>query len=265
MAVFKKIGSGAIFALAVLALLLCVTGVIGSWFAKASVDEASLAAIDLVSRLVGLAGQILDNLDGGLSETEQKVVAFQIAVESLRNGEADGPQAQLLQRTVGEELLPRLERLSTTAERLHTGLESFNEAVNQLNTLPFVDLPPAGDDLAVISQRIAEAGEWVEELRTGIARGDGSRMLAVSQRLAERLVASRSSLGATRERLTATQAALANVHEQLTFWSTVGTGTLNALLLLFAAGQASLAVHAWAWMRAPTGQRGGKHALPRSG
>ncbi|WP_129677529.1 hypothetical protein [Candidatus Chloroploca sp. Khr17] len=224
MVVLKKIGSGVIFVLAVLTLLLCVSGIIGSWFAKASVDEASLAAIDLVSRLVGLAGQVVDDLDDGLAEAEQNVVAFQAAVGSLRNGEAAGPEAERLQRALGDELLPSLERLSTTAEGLHTGLEGFNAAVTQLNTLPFVSLPIAEDDLATISQRIAEAGAWADDLRADIASSDGSRLLALSQRLAERLTESRSSLGATREQLTSTQTDLANLHQQLTFWSTVGTG-----------------------------------------
>jgi Na+-transporting methylmalonyl-CoA/oxaloacetate decarboxylase gamma subunit len=49
MALLRTICSGVIFVLSLLALLACATGIVGAWITKGTVDEASLAAIDLVS------------------------------------------------------------------------------------------------------------------------------------------------------------------------------------------------------------------------
>lgn len=250
MAIARKIGSGTLFALAALTCLLCLAGVFGAWVGKATVDQTSLAAIDLVAGYLGLAGQVIENVDGGLAEVERTVGTVRQGAESLQAEGAGSPVALILQRTVGEDLLPRLDRLTTMAARLQGGLSSLSETIARLNRMPFVSLPPVSDDLVALDARIAEAAAQARELRGAVEALDGSRILAASERVDDRVASARASLASVQQRITATQSVLADISASLTVWSTVGAGALTLLLIIFAVGQASLAYLAWGWMRA---------------
>jgi hypothetical protein len=85
MALLRRVGGGVVFVLAILSLLGCLAGAVGAWYAKATVDATSLAAIDMVAGYVGLAGQTIANVDGGLADAEQSVANLKAAVANLRS------------------------------------------------------------------------------------------------------------------------------------------------------------------------------------
>ncbi|PDV99601.1 hypothetical protein [Candidatus Chloroploca asiatica] len=58
----------------------------------------------------------------------------------------------------------------------------------------------------------------------------------------------RTTLDEGRTRASTLQLALSDIRQALTFWSTVSTTAITALLVLFALGQISLAAHAWGSM-----------------
>lgn len=250
MTIARKIGSGILFALAVLTCVLCVVGVFGAWVGKATVDQTSLAAIDLVSGYLGLAGQVIESIDGGLAEVEQTLGTVRQSAESLQAQGAGSLSVQVLSRVVGEDLTPRLERLAAGAAKLRSGVDSLNETIARLNRLPFVTLPTVAEDLTALDGRIGEAAAQARELKSAVESLDGSRLIVASDRVEERVAGARETLAAVQQRVSGVHAVLADISASLSVWSTIGAGVLTVLLIIFAAGQASLAAHAWGWMRA---------------
>lgn len=250
MAIARKVGSGILFALTIITFLVCVVGVVGSWFAKVMVDQAAVAAIDMVSGYMGLASQTITGIDGGLADAEQTVGTVQSGIEGLRTEGLDSPVGQVIERTVSEDLMPRLSRLESGATTLHSGLVGFNQALGQINRVPLVNLPSFNAELEALDARIGEAGAQARELRAAIEQLDGSRLLTLTERVDARIGTARATLATAQTRLAATQATLETVKGKVSFWTTVAAAALTFLLILFAAGQASLAAHAWGWMRA---------------
>lgn len=250
MVLLRKIGSGILFVVAIITFLLCATGVIGSWFAKITLDQTTIAGIELVNGYLGLAIQTVQNVDSGLAEAERTLATVQSSAQNLRSGGPDGPMVAVVRQTVSEDLVPRLDRLATGARSAHTALQGLGETLDRLNSIPLVSVPSVDSQLEALDTRIAEASAQAGELRAAIDNLDGARVTAVSARIEERLTNTRAVLGTANQRLSGVQATLTDISEAFTIWSTVGAGVLSVLMFLFALGQASLAAHAWGWMRA---------------
>jgi hypothetical protein len=249
MALLRRIAGGVVFVVALITFLLCATGTVGAWIAKATIDETTLVLMDTLTDYLDLAIQTIDTIDSNIAGVEQRLNLLQIALPALRAERANGPVAQQMQQLVTEELQPALEQLTTRAQRLRNGLERFNQRVEQLNRLPFLDTPTLSGALATLDDEINAALTQGEMVRTAIESRDNVLLQSAGERMGQRLGRARAILAEGSARTSVTRAALIDVREALTFWSTVSTTAVSALLVIFAVGQISLAVHAWGWMR----------------
>lgn len=249
MGMMRRIAGGIVFVAALITFLLAATGTIGAWIAKATIDETTLAVMDTLTDYLDLAIQTIDTIDANIADVEQRLTLVQSALPVLRAERANGPAAQQMQQLVAEELQPALEQLTTRAQRLNDGLERFNRRVEQLNRLPFVATPTLTGALATLDEQIGAALTQSSTIRTALQNRDAVALQAAGERIEQRLGEARTTLNGGSVRLATTRAALIDVREALTFWSTVSTTAVSALLAIFAVGQISLAVHAWGWMR----------------
>ncbi|MCS6882200.1 MAG: hypothetical protein RMK84_00545 [Oscillochloridaceae bacterium] len=252
MTLLRRIAGGVVFVVALITFLLCVTGTIGAWFAKATVDATSLAVIDTLTDYLDLTVQTIDTLDANVAGVEQKLEVLRSELPALRAERADRPAVQRVQRFVTDELQPALEQLTLRAQRLQDGLERFNQRLEQLGRLPLPKVPALPGALARLDEQIEAARAQAEEMRAAIETRDPVRLESAVEDTSQRLGQIRAVLEDVASRVTATRASLGDIRQALTFWSTVSTAAVSALLAIFAAGQISLAVHAWGWMR---GQR----------
>lgn len=259
MALLRTIGSGLVLALAALTFVVCAVGVFGVWVVKGDVDATGIAAIDLISGYLGQAGQSVASVDGTLAGVEQRLNTVRDEVARLREEGPDSAAGQILQRSLAGELLPSLDQMTVSAEQIRGGLGSFNESVNRLNRIPGVRLPTVSADLAAVEQTLVSAVTTLRELSTALQSLDGSRITAAAAALEERIAGVRATLGVVGPRIAAAEADLAEMRASLVGWTTIGTGVLSVLLAIFAAGQLSLAFHAWGWLR------GGRGAASRPG
>lgn len=249
MALFQRIAGGVVFVVALTTFLLCVSGTIGAWVAKSAVDETTLALIDTVADYLDLTIQTMGTIDSNIADVEQRLSVLQSNLPALRRERANGPVAQQMQQVVADELQPALEQLTTRTQRLRNGLERLNQRVEQLNRLPFVEMPTLTGALATFDDQIDAARTQGRAMRTAIATRDSVLLQSASERMDQRLGEARSILAAGSARISTIQAALIDIHQVLTFWSTVSTTVVSVLLAIFAVGQISLAAHAWSWMR----------------
>jgi small-conductance mechanosensitive channel len=246
MALLRRIAGGMVFVAALITFLLAATGTIGGWIAKATIDETTLAVMDTLTDALDLAIQTIDSTIAG---GEQRLNLVQTALPALRAERANGPVAQQMEQTVTAALQPALEQLTTRAQRLSNGLERFNQRVEQLNRLPFVDTPTFSGALATLDEQLSAALTQGEIVLTAIESRDNVLLQSAGEQMEQRLGQARATLNQGSARIATTRAALIDVREALTFWSTVSTTAISALLVIFAVGQISLAVHAWGWMR----------------
>jgi chromosome segregation ATPase len=249
MTILRRIGAGALFVLAVLGFVVVVASMVGIWWGKGTIDETSLATIELLTSSMGIAGQTIANVDDRLEETGQDVARFQERAGELGARGADIAADEQLQRTVRDQVQPQLERFVAEAARLQTSLAAYNQTATRLNQLPSVSLPTMSPELLQLEAQIQQAAAQAEELATTLEQPDGARLLALSEQIAQGVGSARATLAQAQPRVASVEAALVDLQRALPFWTTLSAGTLTALLTLFAAGQLSLAAHAWGWMR----------------
>lgn len=259
MTILRRIGSGFLFVLAILGALAALAGVFGVWWARAWADQAVLNAVTAVNGFVSLAGESIDSFDQRLAEAEQTVQTVQTGIAGLGDGELT-PAEEALQRTIVEDLQPRLERLRDGAVQLNTAVSSINRNIEQLNRVPLVNMPAVGAGLEEFQNDVAATAVRARELAEAAKNLDGSRILAATENLSNSLAQARAAIVRAETFATNTQAALEELRVALSFWMTVAAWVLTPVLLLFVAGQISLAFHAWGWMRA---QRQGKPQVVR--
>lgn len=249
MALVQRIAGGVLFVVALITFLLCVTGTIGAWIAKSTVDETTLALIDTVADYLDLTIQTMGTIDSTIADVEQRLSVLQSSLPALRTERANGPVARRMRQVVTEQLQPALEQLTTRAQRLGNGLERLNQRVEQLNRLPFVETPRLTNALATLDEQIDAARTEGRMVLTALESRDTVLLQSAGERMGQRLGQARTVLTEGSARISTIQAALIDIHQALTFWSTVSTTVVSALLAIFAVGQISLAVHAWGWMR----------------
>lgn len=249
MTILRRIGGGALFVLAVITALAAVVGMVGTWWGKGTVDATSIATIELLTSSMGLAEQAITNVDDRLGGADLTLGRLQERINELGAREVDSAAEEELRRTVREQVLPQLDRFAAEAGRLHTSLAAYNQVAGRLNQLPSMSLPTMSAELVQFDAQLQRAVTQTEELKEAIEQFDGPRLLALSEQIEQGLGSARSTLALAQGRVASVEAALVDVQGALSFWTTLSATTLTALLLLFAAGQISLAVHAWGWMR----------------
>lgn len=249
MAIIQRIVGGVVFVVALMTFLLCVTGTIGAWIAKSTVDDTTLALINTFTDYLDLTIQSIDAIDSNIADAEQRLSVLQSSLPALRTERANGPVARQMQQVVADELQPRLEQLTARAQRLRTGMESVNQLVEQLNRLPFLEMPALTDALATVDDQLDTASTQARTMLTAIETRDSVLFQSAGERVDQQLGQARTILAEGSARISTVQVALIDILQLLTFWSTVSTTVVSALLTIFAVGQLSLAAHAWGWMR----------------
>lgn len=250
MRILRRLGSGILFALAILGCILALGGIFGVWSLRVWGDQTALDLAELLTGYVALAEQSIDDLDARLAGAEQTVARVQTGITQLRDGGEGDPAVAAIRQSVSEELLPSLDLLADGAAQLHTSLLRFNQTASRLSQSRFIELPPFTDDLATLEARIGQAGAQAQQLRAALDSFDVGRLQEASAAISAQLGDARATLERARTIVATTQAALADLRDRLSFGMTVAAGALTPLLVLFAAGQVSLAAHAWGWLRA---------------
>jgi len=101
-------------------------------------------------------------------------------------------------------------------------------------------VPPLTGALTALDEQIEAARAQGQMVRTAIETRDPVRLQSASEAIEQRLGEARAILAEGNARATTTQAALIDISRALTFWSTVSTAAISALLAILAAGQISL-------------------------
>lgn len=228
---------------AVIAIVVGIGAAAGVWVIRPQLQDRAaellVAADDGLVRADDLLGRVDAGVDAAsvavtrLNETAQSVAAEPVIDEATRaqlassiEGFMSGPYADLQARYAGlKESITSITQLLTLAERVLPGVELPG---NVSETLTAVD-----EAVQKVNDTITGGADLLSTTLTG--PNASSRIAEQTQRLNDALIVVNDLLPKIDERLTQAQGRVAQAHENLGTWFTVGSGAVT-LFGLYLAG-----------------------------
>lgn len=259
MALLKRILGIASIVLSVVFIAACLAGIFLSWSINTPITNAVTGVLTGFERVLTAVDNSLERVNSQLSEAQTNIDTIEENVEAA--GEILSETSivyEILDRTVGDELFPRITSASDTIMTVRDSVISFNEILESLDEIPFVDVPTLTEELDTAAERMTAAQSDVEAFRDEL---HAVKEEAISQPVAEiteRTTLISNELEATQQNLSDTQE---NINEELETTSSIkdripglidlSSAVLSFIFLWFALGQACLIVLAWNGLIAP--------------
>lgn len=210
----KKVLRWLIILIAVLAMILSVAGIVGTWWLHNTATEVTLRAFSIVDTAVGVvdagAGRANELVQRGRAEVQQ-VEATIVAVGG--SIEENNPLLTALSNRIGERLAPTVEQVRTVLTPVTGTVRAVRALVDFVNAIPFIrETPPAVDDLETALNRLEEVAADVRQINDTIR----SAVTGTADRLTSESVDTLTGLtGRVDGRLAETQASVEAVQVEI--------------------------------------------------
>jgi hypothetical protein len=237
--------------LAVIGLLIALGGCIGAWSFKDDVTTAVVSGLDAAVKVAAL---------GEKATAQSSLVIGQVGsgLSSVQSGLAQGVERRqeniaAVVSTANERYGPAVTRTVETVTATRDAIVAFNESLVAINRIPGIEVPTLTAELDAVQAQVDTVVTRIDGIRQTVADilPDGTPIQdAVGQTAAAAATASASlqdystRLGTAKEQATAASATAPRAINTLVW-------LLTLLLLLWAAGQVSLFIHALEWFRRP--------------
>jgi uncharacterized protein YoxC len=253
MNVLRRGGAGLLLVCSALGVALCLGALVGVWIVRQPAKEVIGDTLDTVDSYLTLANQTVEEVG---DRTARLWATLDGARRELVAGGDAGRGAMTARVAVAvQETSATLTTLRSVVQTLSTSVATVNRTLGHLR-LPGVVPPTLPDDLQGLERGLSTLGDHLDTLGAAVSDvGLGvtsltDRLGAVSvelQALNDRLDQWKSRLAAARSAMGSAKAAVSTAIDL----ASVG---LSLLLVLFGAGQASLCIQAWRWLRTPSVQ-----------
>lgn len=261
MLLFKKIVAGIVMALAVLAIILSIVSLFGSWVVRARAatvgNQLLLSAEEVITVTRGGLGRA-----GGLLDRSGQVVGDV-------NSRLEGIGTQVAENTrlvesalnlVSADLQPLVSSVITTFDQVLANVIAINDAADAVAAIPMLGIPSNRmaeiNRLQELEERMVALQENVIALREELQRrkaelidGQLGGIVQRSRSLGEAIGTTQAELRRTDQLLADTAVSLAGLRERLPRLLTLITVLINLILLLSILAFVSLLVHAWAYFK----------------
>jgi chromosome segregation ATPase len=271
MLVFKKIIAATFMVLSVLAIVLLIVGLFGSWVVKAQLEASSIqfllaaeGAITTTREGLGRVTDLLDTSSSFVEEVDSRIKQLGADLtenESIVTG---------ILRTIGTDLEPTIRQAFDLVNQIEANLTAINDAVEAVRVIPMLNLDeriPEVTRLGEVLDGITRLREEVQALRQSIKDkraelidGKIGNLVTATSSLLGRIDSTRERIDEADARLAATAQAMATLRQRIPGLLTTATIVLNLIFLLSLIAFASLFVHAWAYFKCP--QDGLRALLP---
>ena len=162
----KKIIAGAAVVLAVVGFIVCLIVALLSWTLNTSITRTLVQTAAAAERLLGTVDGGLTRMDAGLGEALSAVTTVEESVRSAGDTIVETDLAFLvLERTVGDTLVPRVASAQETATNLTATILAFNDTLEAANRMPFVEVPTLTTELQTAADGLEAARAEVEAMR----------------------------------------------------------------------------------------------------
>lgn len=166
MEIIKRILAIVVMIISVIFIVVCLAGVVFSWSFNTPLTNAITKALTGVENVLTAADTGLERVNTRLAEAQTDVDTIEENVETAGDTLSENSVVlEVLERTVGDELSPKIEAARETSAALRGSVVAFNETLEALNELPRIEVPTLTEELETAVERMDEIQTDVEETR----------------------------------------------------------------------------------------------------
>lgn len=259
MDIVKRILAVIAIVISLVFLIVCIGGIVFSWSINTPLTETTTRVLTGFERVLQAADNGLERVDTRLSEAQTNVQTFEDRIQEA--GETLSETSivyQVLDRTVGDELFPKIETAGETVRSVADSVVAFNETLEAINEIPRVEVPTLTEDLQRASDRMAEIQSDVEETRAELR---SIREEAVSkpvnaitertQRISTGLENVQAITSEAQFNIEQNQESISEVRESVPGFFDLISAILTFIFLWLGLGQVGLIVLSWGVFRSP--------------
>jgi hypothetical protein len=239
----RKFVAIVVMILSAVGFVACVGGIVGAWAVKDPATQTILSTLTTADEYLLIASQTSGAVTTIVGDTSTRLAEIQTEVPNIL------PDQRAVLATQAQALVAPVQRVSSTALALEAGLTSINDTLTTVSRLPGLGIEPPPEELMTVGSQLGQVGRTLDTVQATLAdvHGDGSRITAlIGDALAQ--------LAQVEGRLQELNTQIAMVQQISTIAQARTPGLLNLsaigltfLLILMAAGQASLFAHGLGW------------------
>jgi len=250
MKIIKRILGIVSIIISVIFIVACLAGVFFSWSINTPMTNAVSGVLTGVERVLTAANNSLERVNTQLYEAQTNIETIEANVEKA--GEMLSETSivyEVLDRTVGDELFPKIAATSDTIIAIRDSVISFNEILESLDDMPFVSVPTLTDELDNAAERMAAVQSNVEaELRAVKEEAISKPVTAITDRttrISDEMEATQQNLSTTQANISEDLEATSSIKARIPGIIDMVSAMLSFIFLWLALGQAGLIVLAW--------------------
>jgi hypothetical protein len=250
----KRIAAVILMIVSIILTLLLVVGIVGVWVVRGEATHAVSALSQGVEQGLTITLDRLSRLDGQLVQVGTRTQELQQSAGRVGDNAAENQLVlTAIQQTVGDELVPLIERIQESVSAVADLVRSANQSVQALNALPFVSIEvPGSEQLGKLSARSDELKTATQDLRAQVKQTSAAVMQKTIATITLSLQQIESALGEAHTvvteltaRLTSVQGLVPLAINRILSWINLAVWVLTVLMLLLGLGQASLFLHGY--------------------
>lgn len=253
MEVFKRILAIIAIVISVVFIVASLAGVLFSWSINTPLTNAITGALTGVERVLTVADTGLERVNTRLAEAQTNVDTIEESVETAGETLSETSLVyQVLDRTVGDELFPKVAAAGETIVTIRDSVVAFNETLESINGIPFVEVPTLTENLETAAQRLETVQSDVEETRAELRVIREEAISKPVTAITDRTTRISDGLEAAQTTLSGTQINIDDNLESIGRIKARVPGLIDLVSLLFsfiffwiALGQVGLIVLAW--------------------
>ena len=250
----KRITAVILMIVSVLLTILLVVGIVGVWVVRGEATHAVTALSQGVEQGLTITLDRLSRLDGQLVQAETRTQELEQNAARVGDNAAENQLVlTAIQQTVGDQLVPIIERIQESVSAVADLVRSANQSIQALNALPFVSIEvPGAEQIGKLSARSDELNAAAQDLRTQVKQTSAAltqKTIGAITRSAQQLTSvmgeAHTAVTELTARLTAVQGLLSPAVNHVLAWINLAVWALTLLMLLLGLGQVSLFLHGY--------------------
>jgi hypothetical protein len=257
METLKRILAGAVIVLCILGILVAALGVVAVWRINTPVTESLtklLTSVDAILQIVETGLVSFNVILGDGIDLVQSVE--NTIVETGETVKETNLLLVLIDATIGDELIPLLEKASTTLNSVVESVVAVNDTLEAINSVPFISIPTLTADLEAAEVRIVEIQNDVDETQQEVQAAKEEAVDSVVSPVSTRLKQVDSDLQFVGEQstqfesqVTASREGIGDVIEKLPGWIDLASVTMTLVMAWLIFAQGSLLLLSYAYIR----------------
>jgi chromosome segregation ATPase len=253
MEILKRILGIVAIIISVVFIVACLAGVVFSWSINAPITNAVTGVLSGVERVLTAADTGLERANTRLAEAQTNIDTIEENVEMAGDTLSETSIVfEVLDRTVGDELFPKIAAASDTVVTVRDSVISFNATLESLNDVPFVEVPTLSEELDTAAERMAAAQSDAEQTRAELQAMKEEAISKPVTAITDRTTRISDGLETAQQKVSNTQAnidenieSISSIKARVTRLIDLISIVLSFVFLWLALGQAGLIVLAW--------------------